>query len=104
MERTRLTIEVDETDLARLRQAARDRDVRLEQLTAAEFVEILAMGMRSNPPLAASTAESKETAILSKPSRETRRAAIASVHGMWRNDPSKQQDGLEYQREIRDES
>ena len=104
MERTRLTIEVDETELARLREAARDRDVRLDQLTAAEFVEILAAGMPSYPSLAAPTAESKEAAMPDKPSREIGRAAIASVHGMWRNDPGKQQDGLEYQREIRAES
>lgn len=32
-----------------------------------------------------------------------RLAAIMSVHGMWRGDPDKPQDGVAYQREVRAE-
>jgi hypothetical protein len=35
--------------------------------------------------------------------RERRRAAIMSMHGVWKDDPSKPHDGAEYQREVRDE-
>jgi hypothetical protein len=88
MKRARVTIEVDDIELARLTEAARSRDVHLDKLTAAEFIDICAAA----------------PATPGKPSPEVRRAAIASVHGMWRNDPDKQQDGLEYQREVRAES
>lgn len=88
MKGARVTIEVDDIELARLTEAARNRDVRLDKLTAAEFIDIWA----SAP------------ATPGKPSLEVRRAAIISVHGMWRNDSGKQQDGLEYQREVRAES
>lgn len=104
MERARLTIEVDQTELARLSEAARDHDVRLDKMTGAEFIEIWAAGIPPPPPAASIPKGPTEAAVTPKPSREMRRAAIASVHGMWKNDPSKQQDGLEYEREVRAES
>jgi hypothetical protein len=86
MARAQLTIEMDETELARLSEAARKHDVHLDNLTTAQFVQLVA---------------EVTPALSKKPSREMRRAAIASVHGLWKNDPDKQQDGLEYQREVR---
>lgn len=35
--------------------------------------------------------------------RERRHAAIMSMHGIWKDDPTKPRDGAEYQREVRDE-
>lgn len=35
--------------------------------------------------------------------RERRHAAIMSMHGIWKDDPTKPRDGAEYQREVRAE-
>lgn len=35
--------------------------------------------------------------------RERRHAAIMSMHGIWKDDPTKPHEGVEYQREVRDE-
>ena len=35
--------------------------------------------------------------------RAKRLAAVMSMHGIWKDDPTKPQDGAEYQREVRAE-
>jgi hypothetical protein len=144
----RLTVELEERELARLRSAARARQIDPSRMTTMQLVQVLtdaqpkkrtswlaggaARARRHNtaPNQAvpagvvkhaveileqhhqtalgvASTAvtevDQAANAAASAAARATRLAAVMSMHGIWKDDPTKPQDGAEYQREARAE-
>jgi hypothetical protein len=88
--------------------AAKERSNRrhggIEQLTRAVAGPKLAK-QRSKDVAIADTADtdSANDAALEQAERAKRLAAVMSMHGIWKDDPTKPQDGAEYQREVRAE-
>lgn len=91
----RLTVELDEHEMRKIEAAARAHQLDPKTITAKQLVLALAadhgaVGAQSN----SASAEAR---------RAKRLAAIMSMHGIWKNDPSKPKDPVAYQREVRSE-
>lgn len=89
----RLTVELDEHEMRKLEAAAQAHQLDLKNVTAKQLV--LALGAEDSA--AKSDSASAETR------RAKRLAAIMSMHGIWKDDPSKPKDPVAYQREVRAE-
>jgi hypothetical protein len=79
-----LTVELDDREMAVLHSAARARSIDPTHMTKLQLLNLL-------------TAQKPSAA------RAKRLAAIMSVHGIWKDDPTKPKDGVDYQREMRAE-
>jgi hypothetical protein len=133
----RLTVELEEHELARLRSAARARQIDPSHMTTMQLVQVLtdAQPKKRTSWLAGAAARARRhntapnqavpagvvkhaveileqhqtavaatsTAAASAAARAQRLAAVMSMHGIWKDDPTKPQDGVEYQREVRAE-
>lgn len=89
----RLTVELDEGEMSKVEAAVRARRLDPKHLTAKQLV--LALG----------AADSAGTAVdaSAEVKRAKRLAAVMAMHGIWKDDPTKPQDGVDYQREVRAE-
>lgn len=134
----RLTVELEERELARLRSAARARQIDPSHMTTMQLVQVLtdAQPKKKTSWLAGGAARARRhntalnqavpagvvkhaveileqqhrtavavtsVAAASAAARAQRLAAVMSMHGIWKDDPTKPQDGAEYQREVRAE-
>ncbi|WGG51200.1 hypothetical protein [Rugamonas sp. DEMB1] len=134
----RLTVELEERELARLRSAARARQIDPSHMTTMQLVQVLtdAQPKKKTSWLAGAAARMRPhntalyqaipagvgkhpveileqqhrtavavSGIAAAPAaaRAQRLAAVMSMHGIWKDDPTKPQDGAEYQREVRAE-
>lgn len=88
------TVEMDEREL--LVQAVQNLERQSAQLQAQ------ALELQHQSALLATKISEHGTANPDA-DRARRRAAIMSMHGIWKNDPTKPHDGAEYQREVRAE-
>lgn len=97
----RLTVELNDDEMSKVEQAARDLRLDPQRLTAKQLV--LALGAADGAgPVSTDAASHRDDA--SPDARRARRlAAVMAVHGIWKDDPSKPQDGAAYQREVRAE-
>lgn len=89
----RLTVELEERELARLRSAARARQIDPSHMTTMQLVQVLTDAQPKK----------KTSWLAGGAARAQRLAAVMSMHGIWKDDPTKPQDGAEYQREVRAE-
>jgi len=77
--------------------AARAQQLDPEHITAKQLVQAL-----NDSQVSASAAKVAPT-VPSAEARAKRKAAIMSMHGIWKNDPTKPKDPVAYQREVRSE-
>lgn len=80
-------IEFDDREMEQLRAVARARRIDPGHMTRLQLLQAL-------------------TVPIGKPSdaeHAKRLVAVMSVHGMWKGDPDKPRDAVEYQREVRAE-
>jgi hypothetical protein len=91
----RLTVELDEHEMRKVEAAARARQLDPNSMTAKQLV--IALGASDNAAPAKSEPASAEAR------RAKRVAAVMSMHGIWKEDPSKPEDPVAYQREVRAE-
>jgi hypothetical protein len=108
----RLTVELDEREMRKVQAAAHARGLDPQHMTAKQLVLALGAtdstavplqagaGQRAEAPVAhaATAADTPADALRAK-----RLAAVMGMHGIWKDDPTKPQDGVEYQREVRAE-
>lgn len=107
----RLIIELDESEMNKVEAAVRARRLDPKHLTAKQLV--LALGAADCADNALATAghsADAPVAVAATPGdasanarRAKRLAAVMAMHGIWKDDPTKPQDGVEYQREVRAE-
>ncbi|MYM23411.1 hypothetical protein GTP46_12215 [Duganella sp. FT135W] len=91
----RLTVELDEHEMRKIEAAARAHQLDPQSMTAKQLV--LALGAGN------SVAEAQSHNASTEAKRAKRLAAIMSMHGIWKDDPSKPKDPVAYQREVRAE-
>lgn len=107
----RLTVELDEREMRKVRAAARARGIDPRRMTAKQLV--LALGATDGASVVANTGAAPAKAPLpgaprpvdesAETQRTKRLAAVMGMHGIWKDDPTKPQDGVAYQREVRAE-
>jgi hypothetical protein len=107
----RLTVELDEREMSKVEAAVRSRRIDPKRMTAKQLVLALGAidGAQVTPPAAGGHSVDAPTvdAIAGDASADAKRAkrlaAIMAMHGIWKDDPTKPQDGVEYQRAARAE-
>jgi hypothetical protein len=101
----RLTVELDENEMSKVEEAARDLRLDPKQITAKQL--LLALGAADGAGMAAGDTPAAQTAPGDDASTDARRArrlaAVMAMHGIWKDDPTKPQDGAAYQRDVRAE-
>lgn len=97
----RLTVELNDSEMSKIEEAARDLRLDPQRLTAKQLV--LALGAADGAgPVPGDTGGHRADASTDA-RRAKRLAAVMAVHGIWKDDPTKPQDGAAYQREVRAE-
>lgn len=94
-----LTVEMDEAEMILLEAAANARGIDPNNINKTQLLELLAQveaATNTNAPAARDAG--------TVPSARARRLeALMKMHGIWKGDPDKPQDGAAYQQEIRAE-
>ena len=108
----RLTVELDESEMKKVEEAARDLRPDPKHMTAKQLVLALGSADGAGAPagdMASHGADDPmpDSALSADASLDAKRAqrlaAVMVMHGIWKDDPSKPQDGVAYQREVRAE-
>jgi hypothetical protein len=97
-----LTVEMDEKEMILLEAAARARGIDPRIISKTQLLELLEAVTAAGPNMDASLTREPEQVALSA-RRARRLEALMKMHGIWKGDPDKPQDGTAYQQEVRAE-